>query len=481
MPACTCIVDKSTEALDKHRIDIATFIKAAAQNKNIKDDAMTRQLPTHDKQDDKYDTLNSCNTLQPVEAGMYAGKQKQQLKLDKKLGLVSALSLSLALSLGLCTTASAVTKSAQSHKASHAKFEGLYFDHQDWEVACDNSGTCRMAGYQADWSDGGEEMATPVSILLERAAGVNTPVTGWVQLGSYDDDSVVDISPAGLKMLINDKPLGAVDDYDDEQGGYRLRESQVKSLLAALSKDSHIEFRYGQQRWQVSDDGAMAVMLKADEYQGRVGSASALATTSYKAGAVLDSSAYAPVALPTITIGHIETGAALLPAYHSHLADVESRLYSIVESTLSQDPDDYDNRCDGIQERDKELWQDRDISWQVMKLNEHKSVITHLCWRAAYNEGTGIWLINNSEPYQPERITLSASDVSKDAIYAAHKGRGLGDCWSMQEWVWDGKTYQRSYEGTTGLCRLVAAGGAWRLPVYQTRVVDNQGRVQAAF
>lgn len=28
--------------------------------------------------------------------------------------------------------------------------KGLYFRHQDWELACDNTGVCRAAGYQAD-------------------------------------------------------------------------------------------------------------------------------------------------------------------------------------------------------------------------------------------------------------------------------------------------------------------------------------------
>ncbi|MBY0239227.1 MAG: DUF1176 domain-containing protein [Burkholderiaceae bacterium] len=29
-------------------------------------------------------------------------------------------------------------------------FTGIYFQHHDWEMACDNTGTCRAAGYQED-------------------------------------------------------------------------------------------------------------------------------------------------------------------------------------------------------------------------------------------------------------------------------------------------------------------------------------------
>ncbi|MFN7751806.1 MAG: DUF1176 domain-containing protein, partial [Pseudomonadota bacterium] len=31
--------------------------------------------------------------------------------------------------------------------------EGFHFSHKDWEVACDNTGTCRAAGYHEDSSE----------------------------------------------------------------------------------------------------------------------------------------------------------------------------------------------------------------------------------------------------------------------------------------------------------------------------------------
>ena len=61
--------------------------------------------------------------------------------------------------------------------APAAAFEGFHFTHGDWEIACDNTGMCRAAGYQAD----GDEAA--VSVLLERAAGADAPVDAQLQLG----------------------------------------------------------------------------------------------------------------------------------------------------------------------------------------------------------------------------------------------------------------------------------------------------------
>ena len=54
-----------------------------------------------------------------------------------------------------------------------AVVEGLSFEHGDWEVACDNTRTCRAAGYQSDDSD----ESLPVSVLLTRAGGAGTAVT----------------------------------------------------------------------------------------------------------------------------------------------------------------------------------------------------------------------------------------------------------------------------------------------------------------
>ncbi|MGM8888747.1 DUF1176 domain-containing protein, partial [Psychrobacter sp. 1U2] len=46
--------------------------------------------------------------------------------------------------------------------------------HQDWQVACDNTRTCRLAGYQAENSE------LPISILLMRRAGSDANVMGKV-------------------------------------------------------------------------------------------------------------------------------------------------------------------------------------------------------------------------------------------------------------------------------------------------------------
>ena len=57
--------------------------------------------------------------------------------------------------------------------AMATSIKGIGENYQDWDLVCDNTGTCRMAGYQE--GDGSEH---PVSILFTRAAGENAVVEG---------------------------------------------------------------------------------------------------------------------------------------------------------------------------------------------------------------------------------------------------------------------------------------------------------------
>ncbi|MGP9638233.1 DUF1176 domain-containing protein [Psychrobacter sp. AOP22-C1-22] len=52
----------------------------------------------------------------------------------------------------------------------------------------------------------------------------------------------------------------------------------------------------------------------------------------------------------------------------------------------------------------------------------------------------------------------------------------MGDCWSMKEWVWNGEIFNKTLEQTTGLCRLIEAGGAWDLPTYVSDVISQSNK-----
>lgn len=141
--------------------------------------------------------------------------------------------------------------------------QGFYQNYQDWDIACDNTGTCRLAGYQAD------ETETPVSILFIRKAGANAAVAGEVSLLPFHDDEAQLASIATRnELVLNGKSLGKL--ALNKKGTGKLSSAQTNALLEALKKESKISIRSGKYEWHLSDKGAAAAMLKADEFQGRL-------------------------------------------------------------------------------------------------------------------------------------------------------------------------------------------------------------------
>lgn len=325
--------------------------------------------------------------------------------------------------------------------------EGFHFEHKDWELACDNTGTCRAAGYHADEAD------LQVSVLLTRSAGPGTTATASVMLGDYQQHPEVTKLPASatLTMWIHGRSLGPVRLEGGSLTGH-LSPAQTQALIAALPRaSSQIAWRHGRTEWVLSDRGAKAVLLKMDEAQGRLGTVGAWVARGERDERQVPGPRQAPrvtaAALPPTTdadrIWPQRQGPALLAALRANVKATEANC----DRLLDQTPDE----------------------WSVTRLTAHRLLVSTPCWLAAYNFGSGAWVVQDRPPYQATLVTDSASDASDGEITASHKGRGLGDCWSSESWVWDGQRFVRTGAHSTGQCKLITAGGAWQLPTWVTR------------
>lgn len=353
-------------------------------------------------------------------------------------------------------TSGSVLASPSQAQSSRVTVSAVDYSHHDWQVVCDNTRTCRIAGYSSYGSD------MPVSVLLTRPAGATAAITGEVKLGSYDAPAVNianGLSKLGdrhrLRLLINSIDQGEVGVTDADTNVARLSNSQVQALLTSLATNSRIEFVLRNSRWQLSDKGAAAVLLKADEAQGRINTTSAFIRRGNSKQRPLPA-----VAMPTITkvIPNQTTARSAIKA--GFTAD---RLSTLLQPTLN-DSDD----CPLLQAASL----DDELDWQVYTLNSKRLLVSHQCWMGAYNIGMGMWLLNAEPPYQPKLITTDASFYDQGEISMAHKGRGLGDCYAVANWVWTGDEFAKSHEGSTGMCRLIEAGGAWQMPTYVTKVIE---------
>lgn len=335
--------------------------------------------------------------------------------------------------------------------ANAGKAPGLMFTHIDWEIACDNTRTCRAAGYHGGSGDGDDAAGSepmPVSVLLTRKAGPREAVHGELKINRPGADPADEdwLRTLSLTMRIDAKPVGTMV-IGENKWTFSLSAAQTALLISALTKQSRIEWSDGKLTWKLSDKGAAAVLLKMDEYQGRIGTPGALVRSgSNDEGRVLP-----PLAAPVVLAAKVPADDSIRLSRNS-LKSLRVALNASMKDcagTASEQPAD---------------------TIHVRRLSATHLLASATCWTAAYNEGSAYWLVNAKPPYSPKLITDFASDYSMGKISASLKGRGMGDCESFAEWTWDGKRFVPTSEGTTGQCKSVAPGGAWSLPVLTTTV-----------
>ena len=317
-------------------------------------------------------------------------------------------------------------------------------NYQDWDLVCDNTGTCRMAGYQDESSD-------PVSILFTRAAGENAAVEGKLTIlpfGEADRDVQVG---QDIEIWLNGKSLGTVKHISDDAPD-KLTEEQTKALLSGLKKESEIRLTYGKTTLKVSDKGAAAAMLKMDEFQQRLNTPSALIRQGQEKHAVL-----APKVEPKIDAVSVKNR-------KTTELKLGEKQYDNVLALLRK-------AHDGCVDEDLES---QDIT--IYPLTQNKVLAEALCARAAY-QYTNYYAVLDDKLSKVEQVL---ADQYNEAGYdekqgyafvrGIYKGRVIGDCWNSEDAVWNGKIFIRTSEWTTGSCKGFP-GGAWQLPTFVSDII----------
>lgn len=317
-----------------------------------------------------------------------------------------------------------------------------YFSHHDWEILCDNTGTCRAAGYSPE--NGETDF---ISILLTRGAGPGTPVQVDVALPHLDDDQ--DIST--LTLNIGDKSYG---ELQQNNADWRMTPKQINALLAALRGDEEVSFSSAQKQWLLSTQGASAVLLKMDDEQGRIDTPGALVRKGKRA----ENTVPPARALPVIN-------AARTPKsdWRTLTHEETEALRPKLLATLREDSD-----CYSLTD---EYTEDMPLQLSVTTLDDNHALVSTQCWLAAYNEGYGYWTTDSALKAEPRLVTTAGTDYDAGIITMSQKARGIGDCWAHAEWVWDGEQFRQSDDSITGMCRMVP-GGIWSLKKYVADVKE---------
>ncbi|MBQ0934100.1 DUF1176 domain-containing protein [Ideonella paludis] len=312
----------------------------------------------------------------------------------------------------------------------------LAWAHGDWQLVCDNTRTCRAAGYTT------ESATLRSTVLIERTAGPGTPLSlSWkVEVGESAAEEIrppVQLKAGALSLKASQPTLGAEDSA---------------KLVAAMLNAPHLGFEKAGSRWRLPLSGLKAVMLKMDEAQGRLDTPGATVRKGSRAEAEV------PPALPA-------PRPRVLAALSAQAADA---------STLPL-------MWAAVRERGcwESLPDSESPSRAAERLDSRTWLLVRECSRGAYQGGSMAWLVSTTPPYRPKPVSFPTSqkgetlnelvnlEIGHGLISSAAKGRGVGDCWSSAEWGWTGERFELLSESSTGLCRGFA-GGAWELPTYVT-------------
>ena len=320
--------------------------------------------------------------------------------------------------------------------------KGFEKTYQDWDLICDNTGTCNMAGYQEE-RDGSEHS---VSILFTRSAGEQAPVTA--QLALLPDE----LGNKTAEIILNGQSLGTIPNFSEE-GNAKLSEKQTTELLTALKGNADIEVVFGEFKEKVSDKGAAAAMLKMDEFQQRLNTPSALIRQGQEKHAVLAPKAESKI--DAVSVNNRKT---------IELKRGEKQFNHVLALLRKAH--------DGCVDEDLES---QDIT--LYPLTQNKVLAEALCARAAY-QYTNYYAVLDDKLSKVEQVLAEQyNEAGYDEkqgyafVRGSYKGRALGDCWNGQDAVWNGKIFIRTSDWMTGGCYKAFTGGAWQLPTFVSDII----------
>ena len=327
--------------------------------------------------------------------------------------------------------------------------KGFEKTYQDWDLICDNTGTCNMAGYPEYYPE------HPVSILFTRSAGEQASVTA--QLALLPED----VGNKTAEIILNGQSLGAIQNISEE-GIAKLSEKQTTELLTALKGNADIEVVFGEFKEKVSDKGAAAAMLKMDEFQQRLNTPSALIRQGQEKHAVL-----APQAAPKIEAVRVNNRQTTELKRGEKQFDAVLALLRKSNRTNKNS----ENYCYALHKDD--VWNEQITLYPLTK---GKVLAEAICLAGAY-QSTYYYAVLDEKLTKIEQVLANQynyADYDKNThvlkVEGSFKGRGIGDCWAGQEAVWNGKTFIRTEEHTSGSCKGFA-GGAWGgLPIFVSEI-----------
>lgn len=296
---------------------------------------------------------------------------------------------------------------------------------RDWTVTCGNDGACTAFG--------GVESGTGWLRIVMPAGPEAEPV---VDLGmGMDADS---LAPT---VTIDGRAYG----LDVADGVARVSADQARALIAALAGGRSATVGSGDEAMTLSVSGVSAALLWIDERQGRLDTVTAL----IRKGDAPASTVPAAPALPMVSAA---------PAVAQTGMKNGTQLPDAVEDLA----------------RVKDCRADTDFNPDFQYATQHYRLAADTvlwgvpCFMGAYNTGY-LYVLTDSAGASPRLVSLPTTgeametpinpdyDPATRRLEAFGKGRGIGDCGTVHQWIWTGQEFVLEHERLMEACMGVTA------------------------
>jgi hypothetical protein len=333
-----------------------------------------------------------------------------------------------------------------THSAAVVPMHGVNFTHKDWQLVCDNTNTCRMAGATNN----------TVALMITRNAGPNQLPTAIMRFADLDNSSVRKSFVTGIKSVtlrVNEKIIGKLK-HSIFSGDFLLDELQTAAVIGALKGTGRVNFEVVDysvvsKKVTLSGQGAYAVFLKADEIQERIGTSAAI----IKKGDKDESNVLHPLEAPVVRRVRVPDGV--------HRGSDEN--WSLIEKKLVSSLDSRSD-CPLLEAADKDFL--------VYPLSDTQILLSVVCQGHDYffsdspsrDYRVGYWVMDSQFLGTPSLVTINANNYGRGLI-SFQQSSYERDCIEYASWIWDGDKFVPGNTYTQGICHgRISFLGQWKLP-----------------
>jgi len=305
---------------------------------------------------------------------------------------------------------------------------------KDWTAVCANTGACTAFGFSS------EDDEDHAYLLIQRDAGPAAKPRVSIVYNSGNTE------PSAAWLLnVNDHPVAGVGRIhaigSDNGARADLAGPAAAALVAALRNGASLQIVATKAPVaKVSLSGSAAILLWVDAQQGRVDTVTALGKPGPKPASLVPPPVAPPLICPAPAVAQAGLPAHTPPALIKGLDDCEL-------DADNKDPDDI-----------------------VARLSPGVVLWAPECSMAAYNE-MNVFFVGDEHARNLKRIALPEApgsdqatddepmnvnfDPTTQTLASFSKGRGIGDCGEVDNWVWTGKAFELISEDIMSECRGV--------------------------